>query len=272
MKFIPAFFLGELYMVTKEHDHYLPLNRTRVDQQNFHFHCHEGVSCFLSCCRSVNMLLFPYDIIQLKNYLNISSSDFLQKYTRVCEGSHPYFPGLSLKLVDDEQHSCPFLGATECLVYKNRPSACRTYPLERGVEQFGHGAPGRVKIHYFMTHHWYCQGHHEERSYSIRQWERDQFLYDYNLYNDLWAEIDAFFSTNPWKGEGKAGPYQQLAFMVCYNIDEFRLYIEKHDVLGDFRLKKDERQRIEKTDEHLLSFGFKWLEFIFGGRKNLVDK
>jgi hypothetical protein len=123
-----------------------------------------------------------------------------------------------------------------------------------------------------MTHHSYCKGHQEERSYTIRQWERDQKLSDFNLYNDLWAELDAFFSTNPWAGEGTAGPYQQLAFMVCYNIDDFRSYIEKHNVLSGFRLKKDERQRVDNSDEHLLVFGFKWLEFILGGRRNLVKK
>jgi Fe-S-cluster containining protein len=259
-------------MTVKLFNQYLPPDRTRVDQENFHFHCHQGISCFLSCCRDVDMLLFPYDIIQLKNHLNLHSSDFLQKYTRLCEGSHAYFPGLKLRLLDDEQHSCPFLGERGCAVYNNRPSACRTYPLERGVEQLGQGGVGRFKIHYFMTHHSYCKGHHEDRSYTIRQWERDQMLYDFNLYNDLWAELDAFFSTNPWAGEGKAGPYQQLAFMVSYNIDEFRSYIEKHDILIRFRLNKDERQRLENSDEQLLGFGFKWLEFILGGRKNLIRK
>ena len=259
-------------MTVKIFSQYLPPDRTKVGQQNFHFHCHREISCFLSCCRDVDMLLFPYDIIQLKNNLNLHSSDFLHKYTRLCEGSHAYFPGLGLKLLEDEQHSCPFLGEGGCTVYNNRPSACRTYPLERGVEQLGQRGVDRFKIHYFMTHHSYCKGHQEERSYTIRQWERGQMLYDFNLYNDLWAELDAFFSTNPWAGEGKAGPYQQLAFMVCYNIDDFRSYIEEHDVLCGFRLRKDERQRVENSDEQLLAFGFKWLEFILGGRRNLVER
>ena len=123
-----------------------------------------------------------------------------------------------------------------------------------------------------MTHHLYCKGHHEKRSYSIRHWERDQRLYEYNLYNDLWAELDAFFSTNPWAGEGLAGPYQKLAFMVCYNIDEFRSYVENHNLLNEFMMNKDERKRIVNDDGQLLHFGFGWLEFVLGGRKNLVRK
>jgi len=215
------------------------------------------------------MLLFPYDVILLKNHLDISSSEFLRAYTRLCAGSHPFFPGLQLKMLDDEQRSCPFLAELGCSVYARRPSACRTYPLERAVERPGNDQP--LRIHYFLTHHSYCRGHFEERRYSIKQWERDQMLDECNLYNDLWAEVDAFFATNPWAGEGAAGPYQQLAFMVCYNIDDFRSYVVHHDLLSRFRLSKEEKRRMKKDDGALLRFGFDWLETILGGRRKLMS-
>jgi uncharacterized protein len=249
----------------------LPLpGRSRIDPQGFTFHCHPNVPCYLTCCRDVDMLLFPYDIVQLKQCLKIHSSDFLQNYTVLCEGSHPFFPGVKLQLAAEENRPCPFLGPTGCTVYRHRPSACRTYPLERGVEQTKPGQP--LKIHYFMTHHPYCQGHAENRTYTIQQWERDQMLDEYNLYNDLWAELDAFFSGNPWAGEGKAGPYQQLAFMVCYNIDTFRSYVEKHNILSKFTLSKEVRRRIGRDDGHLLRFGFQWILYTLGGRSSLIGK
>ena len=123
-----------------------------------------------------------------------------------------------------------------------------------------------------MTRHPYCKGHFEAHFYSVKEWERDQDLYDCNLYNDLWAELDAFFSTNPWAGEGKAGPYQKLAFMVCYDIDRFRNYVNEHALLDGFRLRKDERQRLKRNDGALLTFGFRWLEYILGGEKKLIKK
>jgi len=254
-------------MDTKE---FLPPERTRVENDLFNFQCHSGVSCYLSCCRNVDMLLFPYDIILLKQQLNITSSQFLQQFVSICEGSHPFFPGLKLKMNADEGQPCPFLGDKGCTVYVNRPSACRTYPLERGIEHLGSGHG--LRVHYFLTHHPYCKGHGEQRRYSIRQWERDQKLHDCNYYNDLWGELDAFFATNPWAGEGKAGPYQQLAFMVCYNVDTFRDYVETHGILNQFQLRKDERQRIARNDGSLLQFGFRWLEFILGGHKKLIKK
>ncbi|MBM9535880.1 YkgJ family cysteine cluster protein [Desulfobulbus alkaliphilus] len=244
--------------------------RSPIDPQGFTFHCHSEVPCFQTCCRDVDMLLFPYDIVRLKQCRQMHSSDFLKKHTRLCEGSHPFFPGLKLLLAEEDDHPCPFLGVDGCTVYQHRPSACRTYPLERGVEQTGEGSP--LRIHYFMTRHPYCLGHEQKHTYTIKQWEREQGLDEYNYYNDLWAEVDAFFSTNPWAGEGKAGPYQQLAFMVCYNIDSFRVYVEQNRLVQQFDFSKDERRRISRDDAHLLRFGFQWIMHVLGRKTNLVKK
>ncbi|MDD2463688.1 MAG: YkgJ family cysteine cluster protein [Desulfobulbus sp.] len=253
-----------------DYENLIPHDRERLGHESFQFHCHPDVPCFLSCCRNVDLPLYPYDIVLLKKQLGLTSSKVIERYANLCEGSHPYFPGLKLKLTEDAASSCPFLRPEGCSVYVNRPTACRTYPLERGIESTGLGEP--LRIHYFLTHHPYCKGHFESRTYTVKQWERDQDLHQCNLVNDMWAELDAFFATNPWAGEGKAGPYQRLAFMACYNIDDFRVYLEQHNVLNNFRMAKDERRRIGRDDEALLQFGFRWLEFILGGRKKLVKK
>lgn len=216
------------------------------------------------------MLLYPYDLLLLKQALHQTSSAILQQYTSICDGSHPFFPGLKLKLLTDESSSCPFLSPKGCVIYTHRPSACRTYPLERGVESIGHGQP--LRFHYFLTRHPYCKGHDEPRSYTVAQWERGQDMHQCNLLNEMWAELDAFFAGNPWVGEGQAGPYQRLAFMTCYDIDSFRTYTQTHQILAGFSLSKEERRRIERDDTALLQFGFKWLEFILGGRRLLVKK
>lgn len=248
----------------------VPEGRTPVDKERFHFHCHPEVSCYLTCCHMVEMYLYPYDVLRLKNRLGMHSSEFMRRHTRIAEGSHPYFPAVMLNMADTEGYPCPFLKDSGCSVYKDRPSSCRTYPLERAVERL----PEKKSfgVHYFMTHHPYCKGHHEERTYTAGEWERDQFLHEYNLMNDLWAELEAFFSTNPWQGEGAAGPLQQMAFMVCYNIDEFRSYVSRHNLLSGFRLSKDQRRRIKRDDGELLKFGFNWLQFSLGDRRTLVPR
>jgi hypothetical protein len=183
---------------------------------------------------------------------------------------NPYFPALQLKMLENEEKTCPFLGTAGCTVYEDRPSACRTYPLERAVARAVSG--GRPDEYYFMTGHPYCKGHAEKREWTVKLWLKDQQIQYYNLMNDLWAEIDTLFASNPWRGEGAAGPKQQLAFMVCYNIDRFRQYVRDHQLLTHFALDKARRRHIEQDDEELLRFGFDWLKFILAGIPTLRPK
>jgi len=235
----------------------------------FSFHCHPEVDCYMRCCKNVDMYLYPYDILRLKTKLNISSQEFLENYSRVVQGfSHPYFPAVMLRLTEDEKKSCPFLTEEGCGVYFDRPSACRTYPLERGVDR----SPEKGISHefYFMTDHGYCHGHNEEKQFTVKKWIRNQRLDEYNMMNDIWAEIDTVFSANPWAGEGSGGPKQQIAFTVCYDIDNFRLMTAKHSLLDRFTISKKQKRRIMQSDTELMKFGFEWLKVFLGQPSSLV--
>ncbi len=248
-----------------------PEGMVPLGKEEFSFHCHPGVSCYMVCCRNVNMFLYPYDVLRLKQFLQISSQQFMENYTRLVPGaSHPYFPSVMLRLADDENKECPFLGNEGCTVYKDRPSACRTYPLERAVDR----APEKGAAHeyYFMTDHSYCLGHKEEKTFTVKKWIRDQRLDDFNLMDDLWTEIDTVFSTNPWAGEGIGGQKQQMAFTACYDIDNFRVMVAKHHLLDRFTLSRDQKRRIRESDTEMLKFSFEWLKYFLGSPSSLLLK
>jgi Fe-S-cluster containining protein len=249
-----------------------PEGMTPLGKSAFTFRCHPGVSCFTQCCRKLELFLYPFDIIRLKKALAISSEDFLHSYAGVVSGSNPLFPSVILRMRDNEACTCPFLGEGEagCTVYHDRPSACRTYPLERAVDRASRS--GRPDEYYFMTSHEYCHGHHETQSQTVTDWLRDQRLLDYNMMDDLWAEMDTIFAENPWQGEGGAGPRQQIAFMVCYNIDGFRRLVREQDLLGQFKLSRSEIAACESDDEALLKFGFKWLQMMLVNRPTLKPR
>jgi len=236
----------------------------------FNFDCHAAVECFTVCCRNVDMILYPYDIIRLKDALHIDSEKFLRKHTILEKGDNIYFPTVKLRLNEDESKACPFLAEKGCSVYSDRPTACRTYPLERAVDRSKHrGLPDEF---YFLTHHTYCLGHNEARSFTVNSWLRNQRLFEHNMMNNLWAEMDTIFAENPWKGEGAAGEKQKLAFLVCYNIDDFRKFVDHHKILHQFQLQKDIRRRIVSEDSELLKFGFEWLKCIFSKSTSLIKK
>lgn len=242
-----------------------PEGMVPLGDKEFTFACHKEVSCFTRCCRKVDMFLFPYDVLCLKNALGIDSQEFIQKHTRLVQGENPYFPAVMLKLNEDD--NCPFLSEEGCSVYPDRPSSCRTYPLERAIDR--RERPG-LRDYYFLTRHEYCKGHFEKKVLTVKQWIRKQRLEQYNLMNDLWGEMDTIFSTNPWRGEGAGGEKQRLAFMVCYDIDGFRRFAVQSRLLDKFRLAKDQKRRMEEDDSELLKFGFEWLKLILTGKSSLV--
>lgn len=227
----------------------------------FRFACHAGVACFTRCCRRQTLRLYPYDILRLKQRLEITSEEFLDRYAGVVQGDNPFFPSLVMRMSDNSEQTCPFLDPAQgCTVYPDRPAACRTYPLERAVDR--DPAPGQPRDFYFLTHHDYCLGHGEERQWQVKEWLRDQQLAPYLQMEERWAEMDTIFAGNPWRGEGAAGPRQLLAFMICYNIDRFRQYVRDHDLLKRSGLDKARRRAISLDDEALLGFGLDWLKQI----------
>jgi Fe-S-cluster containining protein len=243
-----------------------PEGMNPLGNSEFQFACHPEVECFTFCCRNVDLILYPYDIIRLKQALGIDSETFMRTHTVFQKGENPYFPTVKLKLNEDETKACPFLSHSGCSVYDDRPSACRTYPLERAVDRFR--VDGFNNEYYFLTNHSYCFGHKEDVHQTVTSWIRNQKLIEYNTMNGLWAEMDTVFSQNPWKGEGAAGEKQQLAFMVCYNIDGFRQFAAEHRLLKSFKLDKDFKKRIAKEDSELLKFGFQWLKLILTGKQS----
>jgi hypothetical protein len=126
--------------------------------------------------------------------------------------------------------------------------------------------------YYFLTDHPYCLGHNESKIFTAQKWVRNQQIDTFNVMNDLWAEIESIFLSNPWKGEGSGGPKQQLAFMVCYNIDAFRSFADEHCLQDMFRLEKGWKKRMQTDDAELLKFGFQWLKLFLTGRSNLVPR
>lgn len=251
----------------QDHDRQFPEGMEPLGPKRFSFSCHPGVSCYTRCCANVDMYLYPYDIIRLKRRLGIPSSEFLRQHCQMVQGQNPYFPALMMRMQDDADKSCPFLVASGCSVYEDRPCSCRMYPLERAVDR--NPQRGRPEEFYFLTNHPYCKGHEEQESWATREWLRNQGLLYYNVMDDLWAEIDTLFAGNPFEGEGVAGPRQQLAFLVCYDIDGFREYVVQHNLLNRFRLESGRKRDILAEDEELLKFGYEWLKFFLNGSSSL---
>ncbi len=238
----------------------------RVDENvEFKFRCHEKLNCFNLCCRNLNLFLYPYDVLRLKNNLGLSSGEFIDKYVDVVMRESSFFPEVLLRMEENDQKTCPFLTDEGCTVYEDRPDSCRTFPVEQGV-MMGSEKKETELIHFFRPPE-FCEGKNEDKVWTTKTWAKDQEAEKYNKMTVLWSEVKGLFQTDPWGIPGIDGPKGKMAFMSTYNIDEFSDFVFKSSFLKRFKIKPDILKKIKRDQTELMKLGFLWMKFYIWGIK-----
>ena len=229
----------------------------------FRFRCHPGIGCFNRCCRNLNLFLYPYDVIRLKNCLGISSDQFIDRYVDIVLRDGNSFPDVLLRMSNDAEQTCPFLTEEGCTVYQDRPDTCRTFPVEHGLQYGTTGAPPQP-VSFFRPPD-FCLGQHEPDEWTLESWKTDQDAAEHNRMTRKWAALKGLFVKDPWQGQGPDGPKARMAFMATYNVDAFRDFIFSSSFLKRYKIKKELLTRIRKDDVALLLFGMDWVSlFVWG--------
>ncbi len=224
-------------------------------EDDFCFECTRQLDCFTRCCRNVNIFLMPYDIIQLKNCLNILSGPFLQKYTYTLMGESG-LPVVGLKMNDDEQTSCPFVTDSGCAVYESRPWACRVYPLQPESTKI---TERKGKVYYSIMDVPFCLGFKSDTSSTVKGWLDQQNVPVYQEMESLFKDITTASFLSDKTIENKQ--IQKMFFMACYDIDQFRQFVFETSFLKQFDIEEQEIVQIRRDDTALYRFAMRWIEF-----------
>lgn len=229
--------------------------------ETFRFSCHPGVTCFTDCCRQLDLVLTPYDVLRLSKRLHLSASAFLDQYALIEKDEDgAAFPQVYLGMVDDGRASCPFVATAGCRVYADRPGACRTYPLGRGAFSAVDGS--RQEMHILLTEP-HCKGFSDGVQQDITTWQKDQELTDYNATNDELLNI----LQHPRLKDGRQPDPQEVEiFLNLYTLDNFRQQILGGKISQPFPLTEKERQDLASDDLTLLRLGIRWLEHVLAKR------
>jgi len=97
-----------------------PRNLDKVVQE-IHYNVFNEINCIecANCCKTLGPMLFESDIDRMASALKMKSSVFKDKYVKTDEDGDYIF----------NTSPCPFLCHDNlCLIYNNRPKACREYP------------------------------------------------------------------------------------------------------------------------------------------------
>ncbi len=234
----------------------IPPVRLSLDQR-FNFQCHKDVSCFTKCCRGINNVLTPYDILRLKNRLGLTSDEFLAIYTTPQILEKTDIPIVTLKLLDDEEQSCPFVREDGCLVYADRPTTCRYYPL--GVASLAKTGDLDKEGFYFFVNEPHCRGFEEEKEWTVREWRKDQGVDVHDEINEEWTDLVVKKRSFP-QNIKFTDKTKSLFFMVSYNIDAFRRFVFESSFLDRYDIDEKTVETIREDEIELLRFGIRWLK------------
>ncbi|MCD4678088.1 MAG: YkgJ family cysteine cluster protein [Desulfobacula sp.] len=231
-------------------------------RSKFRFDCHKGIKCFTDCCRGIDIMLTPYDILTMRKKLEITSDEFLAEFTSPHLLEKGSLPVVTLKLLDDERKSCPFVDDKEgCAIYEDRPTTCRYYPLGVGSLSYS-GEKGEKDEFYFTVKEAHCLGFDENKEWTVAEWRQDQGVDLRDEVNDGWMELIVRKKSLP-ESMKLSEESKRMFFLACYNIDKFREFVFNSTFLERYDLQKQKIEEIKNDDVKLLQFGFEWLTASF---------
>jgi Fe-S-cluster containining protein len=125
----------------------------------FKFKCVKGCKM---CCEENDIILYPFDVMELCNHLEISSTYFHKKYTIFRFDNTSKILRCYLKT----SPTCIFFNPKDaCTIYDFRPVRCKLFPLARMFNEDG-------TIQYYLPKN-KCIGFDSKQKYTIKSWLND---------------------------------------------------------------------------------------------------
>jgi hypothetical protein len=231
------------------------------------FQCRRGISCWNACCSNIDISLTPYDIVRLKQRFDLSSTEFLHRYTVPYEMEKDGIAGVKLRPVDGGT-ACRFMTPEGCSVYADRPTACRYYPVALlSMRRQGEATDRQL---YAIVQEGHCLGHREARTQSIDDFRAEQGLPEYDAAAHGWRQlILKKKSSGPTIGKPSRRSLE-LFFMTCYDVDRFRAFVASDGFSEVYDVPADEMRAALEDDVKLLQFGFRFLRQVLFGEITLA--
>jgi Fe-S-cluster containining protein len=220
-------------------------------EDTFHFSCHPGIDCFSQCCRDVNILLTPFDIVQMKNKLGISSTEFLKKYTKTLFAPETSLPAVQFRMNDEDAKRCFFVSEDGCEIYQYRPWPCRMYPLDNAAD--GEGFVTMVESSR-------CLGLKDDETWQLQSWFEDQGLEPYNHWNLRFAELTEDEKLTTWRKEHPGAV--EIFYLACYDLDRFRQQVFQQNLYQMVAQPHVDLGHLKTDDLALLDFALTWLKTV----------
>ena len=218
--------------------------------ESFRFSCSGEAPCLNECCRDMHQYLTPYDILRLKQEKGLTSSEFLNRYTAIHDGTESGLPVVTLNDDGTDAKKCCFATLAGCAVYRARPVSCRTYPIARAISRARQ--TGELTEYFMLMKEPHCKGFERGENQTVHEWIDSQEIREYNRQSDMLMELISL------KNRIMPGPLdeksRELFTLALYDLDSFRAHLSENGIpegLPDLPAA---------SDEELLAFGIQWIK------------
>lgn len=255
-----------------------PLRRTHAsdidalplisENEEFCFDCHPHIECFNACCAELTLPLTPYDLMRARRNRQLDSESFIEAYTEARTFPENGFPLLLFKMEEKEDSRCPFVSVAGCGIYKDRPGACRAYPLGRGTKIGIHG----VNERFFIIRDKHCKGFESARVHTPETWLAQQGMAPYNYFNDRYMTLISLVQASGIPlDERQSG----MALLCLYKLEKIRELFSALNVFSIMNLDRERQNLIMSNslsgESACLDFAMDWLELIFFGKTGIIQ-
>ncbi|MBQ9537080.1 MAG: YkgJ family cysteine cluster protein [Desulfovibrionaceae bacterium] len=231
-------------------------------EQQFCFDCNPQVPCFNRCCAELTLPLTPYDVLRLVRHLSMNATEFLNTYTDMQVSAETGFPQFTLRMNQEPGEPCPFVSPVGCMVYENRPSACRAYPLGRGTKL---GKDGVIE-RFFMVREEHCHGFDAGPARTPQEWFNAEGLKQYNRANDRYMRLMSLVQASNKPLDQRL---QNMSRLCLYHLDQFRQMISKMHIFSHVDITAERQEAVLATDlagdTACLDFALDWMELVIFG-------
>jgi len=203
----------------------------------------------------------------MKNALNISSGEFLEKYTIPLVMKEQKLRVVLLKMEAEKDNICPFITPEGCKIYEDRPWSCRIFPLMTTQPENKEGAEDFCFI---AGENFPCLGAEEDKEWTVEKWLTNQEVDIYNLKSQPYMELtmqECFL-----EGKGLEPSQTEMFHMACYDLDRFRQHLFESRFFNLFDIEDEVIEKIKTDDEALLDFSARWLKFSLFGEDTIRIK
>lgn len=157
------------------------------------------------------------------------------------------------------------------MIYSDRPTACRYYPV--GMANFHEGAQDEQNSEqfYFVVKEPHCKGFEEDKIWTIKEWREDQGVDKRDAMNKGWMELVMRRKSFGYQAT-LSEQAKRMFFMASTDSDQFRSFVFESSFLKTYDVDSETLDKIRKDDVELLLFSYRLLASMLFGTNDVKVK